>query len=158
MLAMQDEINMIQLRGAGQTNGKAGQTDAEIIRAGTCKYCWSSQHTKKMSSIWHDVCRMWLGGTISVQCGRAPRRRLSRREEQSNGQTNQVKSNHFNDNYKYRKTCMETKISTISFYYSIDIRFKLDTGKSKNDIPFHLYKRLFPKVDSRYIKQPNHVK
>ena len=36
----------------------------------------------------------------------------------------------------------------------MDIRFKLDTGKSNNYIPFHLYKRLFPKVDKMYIRQP----
>ena len=84
--------------------------------------------------------------------------KIVQKEEQSNGQTNQVKSNHFNHNYKYRKTCMKTKISTISFYNSIDIRFKLDTGKSKNYVPFHLYKRLFPKVDSMYMKQPKTCK
>ena len=78
---------------------------------------------------------------------------MSRREEQSNGQTNQVKSKHFSYNYKSRNRCIEAKVSTISFYNSIDIRFKLDTGKSKNYIPFHLYKRLFPKVNNTYIKQ-----
>ena len=69
-----------------------------------------------------------------------------------------MKRIHFIHNYKYRKTCIETKISTISFYNSIDIRFKLDSGKSKNYIPFHLYKRLFPEVNSTYIKQPEMCK
>ena len=69
-----------------------------------------------------------------------------------------MKSNHFSHNYKSRKTCIEAKVSTISFYNSIDVRFKLDTGQSKNYIPFHLYKRLFPKVDSMYIKQPKTCK
>ena len=125
-----------------------------------------------MSSIWCDVWGMWPGEPLQCKVCRAPRQRLSRREEQSNGQASQVKSKHFNHNYKYRKTCIETKISTISFYNSIetkistisfynsiDIRFKLGTGKSKNYIPFHLCKRLFPKVnDSAYIKQPKMCK
>ena len=42
MLAEQEEIYKIQLRGAGQTDAEAGQSDAEMIRAGTCKYCGSS--------------------------------------------------------------------------------------------------------------------
>ena len=79
---------------------------------------------------------------------------MSRQEGQSNGQTNQVKSNHFSHNYKSIKTCIETEISTTSFCNSIDIRFKLDTGRSKNYIPFHLYKKLFPKDDNMYIRQP----
>ena len=54
MLAKQEEINTIQLRGAGQTNAEAGQTnakaeqtDAEMIRAGTCKYCGSSNPPRR---------------------------------------------------------------------------------------------------------------
>ena len=47
MLAKQEEINMIQLRGVGQTNAKAGQTDAEMIRAGTCKHCGSSHAPRR---------------------------------------------------------------------------------------------------------------
>ena len=50
MLAKQEEINMIQLRGAGQTDTKAGQTDAEMIRAGTCKYCGSSHPPRRCSA------------------------------------------------------------------------------------------------------------
>ena len=64
---------------------------------------------------------------------------MSRREEQSNGQTNQVKSTHFSYNYKSRKTCIEAIVS-------------------KNYIQFHLYKRLFPKVDNTYIRQQNTCK
>ena len=47
MLAKQEEIHMIQLRGAGQTNAEAGQTNAEMIRAGTCKYCGSSHPPRR---------------------------------------------------------------------------------------------------------------
>ena len=150
MLAKQEEASMIQTSGAGQT-------DAEMMRAGTCRHCGSS----------HPPRRCPAYGVMCGECGqvnhfsavcRAPRQRLSRREEQSNGQASQVKSNHFNHNYKYRKTCIESKISTISFYNSIDIRFKLGTGKSKNYIPFHLCKRLFPKVNNMYIKQPKMCK
>ena len=47
MLLNQEEINMIQVTGAGQTNAKAGQTDAEMIRTGTCKYCGSSHPPRR---------------------------------------------------------------------------------------------------------------
>ena len=65
-----------------------------------------------------------------------------------------MKSNHFSHNYKSIKTCIETEISTTSFYNSIDLRFKLDTGRSNNYILFHLYKKLFPKFNNMYIRQP----
>ena len=90
---------------------------------------------------------------FSAVC-RAPRRGWSRREEESNGHTNQVKSNHFSHNYKYRKACIEAKISTTSFYNSLNLRYKLDTGRNNNYIPLHLYKKLFPKADNTYIRQP----
>ena len=48
--------------------------------------------------------------------------------------------------------CEEAKVNTISFYNSINIRYKLDTDQSKNHLPFHLFKRLFPKVDNTYIR------
>ena len=48
MLAKQEEIHMIQLRGAGQTN-------AEMIRAGTCKYCGSS-HPPRRCPVYGMMC------------------------------------------------------------------------------------------------------
>ena len=47
MLAKQEEINMVQLRGTGQTNAKAEQTDAMMIQTGTCKYCGSSHPPRR---------------------------------------------------------------------------------------------------------------
>ena len=47
MLAKQEEINMIQLRGAGQTEAEAEQTNTEMIRVGTCKYCGSSHPPRR---------------------------------------------------------------------------------------------------------------
>ena len=87
-----------------------------------------------------------------MQCAEPQDKDGPEEKEQSNGQTNQVKSKHFNHNHKYRKTCIEAKVSTISFYNSINIRYKLDTDQSKNYIPLHLYKRLFPKVNNTYIR------
>ena len=157
MLAKQEEINMIQSRGVGQTNVEAGQTDAKMIKAGTCKYCGSS-HPPRRCPAYGMMCGecSWVNN-FSAVC-RAPRRRLSRREEQSNGQTNQVKSNHVSHNYKSIKACTEAEISTTSFYNSIDIRFKLDMGRNNNYMPFHIYKKLFPKVTNRYIRQPKTCK
>ena len=83
---------------------------------------------------------------------------MSRREEQSNGQTNQVKSNHFSHSYKSINTCIDAEISTTSFYNSLNLRYKLDTCRNNNYIPLHLYKRLFPKVNNTYIRQPKTCK
>ena len=145
MLAKQEEANMVQIRGVGQI-------DAETMRTSTCKYCGSS-HPPRCPAYGMMCGKCSQVNHFSTVC-KAPIQRLSRKEEQSNGQINQVKSNHFSLNYQSRKTCIEAKVSTISFYNSIDIRFKLDTGQSKNYMPFHLYKRLFPKVNNTYIRQP----
>ena len=69
-----------------------------------------------------------------------------------------MKNYQFIHNYSYVKASIETKINTTSFYNSIDIRYKLDTGRSNNHIPFHLYKKLFPKATNKYIRQPKTCK
>ena len=69
-----------------------------------------------------------------------------------------MKNNHFIHHYKYVKASIDTKIITTSFYNSINIRYKLDTGRSNNSIPFHLYKKLFPKVTNKYVRQPKTFK
>ena len=79
-----------------------------------------------------------------------------RRAEQ--GQTNQVKSNHFSHSYKSINTCKKAEISTNSFYNSLNLRYKLDAGRNNNYILLHLYKRLFHKVDNTYIRQPKTCK
>ena len=70
---------------------------------------------------------------------------MSRLEEQDNGQTNRVKNDQFIHNYSYVRASIETKINAISFYNSINVRYKLDTGRSNNSIPFHIYKNYFLK-------------
>ena len=50
------------------------------------------------------------------------------------------------------------KISTTSFYNSLDIRYNSDTGRSNNYILLHLYKRLFHKNMNKYIRQPKTCK
>ena len=65
-----------------------------------------------------------------------------------------MKGNHFSHKYKYRKTRIEAKVSTTSFYNSLNLRYKLDTGRNNNYMQLHLYKRLFPKADNTYIRQP----
>ena len=69
-----------------------------------------------------------------------------------------MKSNHFSHSYKSIKTCIEAEINTTSFYNSLNLRYKLDTGRNNDYIPLHLYKRLFPKVDNTYIRQPETCK
>ena len=89
---------------------------------------------------------------------RAPRRIASRLEEQDNGQTNKVKNDQFIHNYSYVRASIETKINTSSLYNSINVRYKLDTCRSNNSIPFHIYKKLFPKVANKCIRQPKTCK
>ena len=131
MHAKQEEASVIQIR-------EAGQTDAEMMRTGTCRYCGSS-HPPRRCPAYGIMCGEYVQvNHFSAVCT-APRWRISKREKQSSGQTNQVESNHFSQNYKSRKTCIEAKVSTITFYNSIDIRFELDTGHSKNYIYHSIY-------------------
>ena len=136
---------MIDRRGAEQIH-------AEMMRTSTCKYCGSS-HTPRRCPAYGVTCGKcsWMNH-FSAVC-RAPRQGWSRREEQSNGHTNHVKINHFSHNYKYRKTCIEAKVSTTSFCNSLNLQYKLDTGRNNNYIPLHPYKKLFPKVDNAYNNQ-----
>ena len=53
---------------------------------------------------------------------------------------------------------MEAKISTTSFYNSLNLRYKLDTGRTNNYILLHVYKKLFPKANNTYIRQPKTCK
>ena len=76
----------------------------------------------------------------------SPRCIASRLEEQDNGQNNKVKNNQFIPNYSYVRASIETKINTSSFYNSINVRYKLDIGRSNNSIPFHIYKKIFLKL------------
>ena len=84
MLAKQEEIHKMQLRGVGQTNAKEGQANAEMIRAGTCKYCGSSHPPRRCPAygVMCGVCS-WVNH-FSAVC-RAPRWWMARREEWSNG-------------------------------------------------------------------------
>ena len=70
---------------------------------------------------------------------------MSRQEEQNKEKINKVKNNHFIHHYKYVKASIDTKIITTSFYNNINIKYKLDMGRSNNSIPFHLYKNYFLK-------------
>ena len=122
MLAIKEEASMMQIR-------EAGQTDAEMKTTSTCRYCGSS-HPPRGCPVYGAMCgECCRVNHFSTVC-RAPRQVTFRWEEQDNGQINKVKSKHFVHNYKYVKTSIETKIITISFYNSINIRYKLDMGKA----------------------------
>ena len=87
VLAKQEEANMIQIRGAGQI-------EAETMRTSTCKYCGSCHPLRRCPAYGMMCGKCSCVNHFSAVC-RAPIQRLSGREEQSNGQSNQVKSNHF---------------------------------------------------------------
>ena len=119
MLAMQQEASMMQIIGARQT-------EAQMMRTSTCRYCGSS-HLPRTCPAYGMTCgECSRVNHFSTVC-RAPRQVTSRQGEQDNGQTNKVKNNQVIHNYIYVKACIETKINTTSFYNSIDIRYKLDT-------------------------------
>ena len=161
MMAKQEEASLMEIIGAEQTNTK-------MIRTGTCRYCGSS----------HPPRRCPAYGVMCGECGRvnhfsamckATRQGMSRWEEQSKEQINKVKNNHFICHYKYVKASIDTLIKyvkasidtliiTTSFYNSINIRYNLDLGRSNNSIPFRLYKKLFPKVTNKYVRQPKTCK
>ena len=79
-------------------------------------------------------------------------------EEQENRQINRVNTDHFIHNYCYIKSSIETKLNTSSFYNSIHIIYKIDTGRNNNSIPFHVFKTLFPKATNKGIRQPKTCK
>ena len=128
-----------------------------MMRTSTCRYCGSSHPPRRCPAYGMMCGECSRVNHFSTMC-RAPRRVTSKPEEQDNGQTNKVKNNQFIHNHSYVKASIETKINTTSFYNNIDVRYKLDTGRSNNHIPFHLYRKLFPKATYKYIRQPNTCK
>ena len=95
VLAKQKEANVVQIRQAGKINTK-------MMRTSTCKYCGSS-HPPKRCPAYGVMCgKCSQVNHFNAVC-RAPIQRMSRREEQSNGQINQVQSNHFSHNYQSRR-------------------------------------------------------
>ena len=122
-----------------------------------CRYCRSNHPPRRCPAYGMTCLECGRVNHYSAVC-RAPRQRQSRQEEHDTGQTDKVKNNQFFHNYNYVKTGLETKISTTSFYNSLDIRYKLDTGRSTNYILLHLYKRLFHKTTNKCTRQPKTCK
>ena len=69
-----------------------------------------------------------------------------------------MNTDHFICNYSYIRSSIETELNTCSFYNSINIIYKLDTGRNYNSIPVHIYKTLFPKAAYKGIRQPKKCK
>ena len=87
MLAKQEEASMMQLRGTEQTN-------AEMMRTGTCRYCGSS-HPPRRCPVYGVTCgECGKVNHFGAEC-RAPRWVSFRQEEQDIGQNNKVKNNRF---------------------------------------------------------------
>ena len=53
-----------------------------------------------------------------------------------------------------KKSNIETKLKTTSFYSSINILYKLDTGRNNNGLPFCIFKILFLKAANKGVRQP----
>ena len=71
---------------------------------------------------------------------------------------NRGNTDHFIHNYSYIRSSIETKLNTSSFYNSIKVIYKLDTGRNYNSIPVHKNKTLFPKAVNKGIRQPKTCK
>ena len=61
-----------------------------------------------------------------------------------------MNTDHFICNYR---SSIEMKLSSSSFYNSINMVYKLDTGKNYNTILVYIYKKLFPKVTNKGVRQ-----
>ena len=89
---------------------------------------------------------------FSAVC-RASRQATCRLEEQEDGQNNRVNTDHFICNSIGKRSNIETKLNTSSVYNSINVTYKLDTGRHNSIISFHIYKILFPKAANKGIRQ-----
>ena len=124
---------------------EAGQTETEMRTVKTCRYC----------GFIHPPRRCPAYGTMCGDCDRenhfsavcrASRQATCRIEEQEDEQNNRVNTDHFIYNSTDKRSSIETKLNTNSFYNSTKVTYKLDTGRNYNSIPFHIYKTLFPKL------------
>ena len=99
MLATWEEASMMQIIGAEQTN-------AEMMRTSTCRYCGSS-HPPRRFPVYGVMCgECSRVNPFSTVC-RAPRWVTSKWEEQDNGQTNKVKNNQLIHNHSYVKASID---------------------------------------------------
>ena len=121
MWAIQEESNRTEM-------WEAGQNDCKVVKANTHGYCGSIHLPRKCSAFGMTCGECHRVNHFSTVC-RAPRWVASRPKEQYNGQT-KVKNDQFIHNYSYVKASIEAKISTSSFHNSINIRYRLDTGRS----------------------------
>ena len=83
---------------------------------------------------------------VSAVC-RGPRQAVHKLEEHEDGQINTVNTDHIIFNAK--RSSIATKLKTSSFYSSINVSYKLDTGSNSNRLPFHIFKILFPKLGNK---------
>ena len=91
---------------------------------------------------------------ISAVC-RDPRQAAHNLEEHKDGQTNTANTDHFIFNVK--RSSITTKLKTSSFYSSIKVLHKLDTGGYSNRLPFCIFKILFPNSANKGGRQVKHV-
>ena len=126
-------------------------------KGSTCRYC-GCIHLSQRCLEYGKMCgECGRENHFSAVC-RAPRWAVYRLEEQENGQTNRVNTDHFIHNSSYIRSSIETKLNTSSFYNSINIMYKLDIGRNNNSIPFHIFKNLFPKAANKGIRWPKTCK
>ena len=156
MLAKQEEINMMQLRGAGQTNAEAGQTDAKMIRAGTCKYCGSSHPPRKCpvygktctacSKMGHyrKVCKSKGRGAVhEVEIEMGP---------DSQGEDMEIMS--INSLYLNRKwSLIMANLEMQVGETALEIPYKINTGSEGNLMPLYIFQKLFQNMSKEQLKR-----
>ena len=136
---------------------EAWQTKTEMRKGSTCSYC-GYIHPPQRCPVYGKMCgECGRENHLSTVC-RAPRQAAYRLEEQGNGQTNRVNTDHFIHNSSHIRSWIKTKLNTSSFYNNINVMYKLDTGRNNDSIPFHIFKILFPKAANKDIRWPKACK
>ena len=144
---------MGKARGSPEDTSVSGmQTESKIRLVSPCRYC----------GFIHPPRRCPAYGKMCGECGRenhfsavckAPRLVACRLEEQEDGQTNRVNTDHFICNSICKRLSIETKLKTSSFYNNINVIDKLDTGRNSNSLPFYIFRVLFPKLANEGVRQ-----
>ena len=131
---------------------EAGQTENEMRTVKTCRYLRSIHPTRRCPAYGMKCGECGRKNHFSAVC-RASGQATCTVEEQEDGQNNRVNMDHFIYNSIDKGSSIETKLNTSSFYNSINVTYKLDTGRNYNSILFHIYKTLFPKAANKGKRQ-----
>ena len=124
------------------------QTESKIMRpVSPCKYC-RCIHPPRCPAYSQMCGECGSENHFSAVC-RGPRHTACRLEEQENGQSSRVNTDHFICNSICERSSIDTKLKMNSFYCNINIINKLEIGKNNNSLPLHIFKILFPKAANK---------